>query len=80
MNRFKQLMSSVTMAGMRVDLHRNSTGGSCVYTRRSMWTLHTELATTKPSWAALMKMISNGMDEKNYPSQTRRDIYQEHRE
>ena len=54
-----------------VDLICQKTGGPCAYIARPMTPVHDGLGISEANWSTFMKIISDGMNEKNYPSDTR---------
>jgi len=59
---------------MVVELVCKSTGGPCIYTGRPMPAVHTGLNITERNWTTFMKIISDGMDEKKYPSDVKAEF------
>ena len=49
-----------------VELICHRTGGPCAYTGREMRTVHVGLGITPADWDVFMKIIDDGLDEKNY--------------
>src|SRR5512134_1193831 len=59
---------------MVVELVCASTGGPCSYTGRDMRKVHDGLAINDEQWAVFMKIIAEGMDEKKYPDDVKKDF------
>ena len=54
-----------------VELICQKTGGPCAYIGRPMTPVHDGLGISEANWTTFMKIISDGMDEKKYPSDVR---------
>jgi hemoglobin len=59
-----------------VELVCQKTGGPCAYIGRPMPPVHDGLGITEAHWTAFMKIITDGMDEKRYPSAVRAEFLQ----
>lgn len=57
-----------------VELICQKTGGPCVYVGRPMPPVHDGLGITDAHWSTFMKIISDGMNEKQYPPDVRDDF------
>ena len=57
-----------------VELICQKTGGPCVYMGRPMTPVHDGLGISEANWSTFMKIISDGMDEKKYPSDIREEF------
>jgi hemoglobin len=57
-----------------VELVCASTGGPCAYTGREMRKVHDGLAITEEQWTVFMTIISDGMEEKKYPDDVKREF------
>lgn len=57
-----------------VELVCNATGGPCSYTGRDMRKVHDGLGISDEGWAVFMKIIADGMDEKRYPDDVKKDF------
>jgi hemoglobin len=54
-----------------VELICQRTGGPCAYLGRQMPPVHDGLGITEGHWSTFMKIISDGMNEKQYPTDIR---------
>ena len=54
-----------------IDLICQKTGGPCAYIGRPMTPVHDGLGISEANWSTFMKIISDGMNEKKYPSDVR---------
>jgi hemoglobin len=54
-----------------VELICQKTGGPCAYVGRQMPPVHDGLGITEQHWSTFMKIISDGMSEKQYPADVR---------
>jgi hemoglobin len=54
-----------------VDLICRKTGGPCAYIGRPMVPVHDGLGISEANWATFMRIVSDGMKEKNYPPDVR---------
>jgi hemoglobin len=57
-----------------VELICQKTGGPCAYIGRPMPQVHDGLGITDANWSTFMTIISDGMDEKKFPADVRRDF------
>ncbi|HLG55353.1 MAG TPA: group 1 truncated hemoglobin [Vicinamibacterales bacterium] len=54
-----------------VELICQRTGGPCAYVGRAMPPVHDGLGITEGNWSTFLKIISDGMNEKQYPADVR---------
>ena len=54
-----------------VELICQKTGGPCAYIGRPTISVHDGLGITEANWSTFMKIISDGMNEKQYPADVR---------
>jgi hemoglobin len=57
-----------------VELVCQKTGGPCAYIGRPMPPVHDGLGITEAHWTTFMKIITDGMEEKRYPTDVRADF------
>jgi hemoglobin len=57
-----------------VELICHKTGGPCAYIGRPMPPVHDGLGITERHWTIFMKIISDGMNEKKYPTEVREEF------
>jgi hemoglobin len=59
-----------------VELVCHKTGGPCAYIGRPMPPVHEGLGITEANWTTFMKIITDGMEEKRYPTDVRAEFLQ----
>lgn len=59
-----------------VELVCQKTGGPCAYIGRPMPPVHDGLGITEANWTTFMKIITDGMEEKRYPTDVRTEFLQ----
>ena len=59
-----------------VELVCHRTGGPCAYIGRPMPPVHEGLGITEANWTTFMKIITDGMEEKRYPTDVRAEFLQ----
>jgi hemoglobin len=57
-----------------VELICQKSGGPCAYIGRAMPPVHDGLGITEAHWAVFMKILNDGMDEKQYAPDVRREF------
>jgi hemoglobin len=59
-----------------VELVCQKTGGPCAYIGRPMPPVHEGLGITEANWTTFMKIITDAMEEKRYPTDVRAEFLQ----
>ena len=59
-----------------VELVCQKTGGPCAYIGRPMPPVHDGLGITEANWTTFMTIITDGMEEKHYPTDVRAEFLQ----